>query len=234
MNTPHKKALSHPRTVRSFVRREGRISPGQTRALQKFWQQYGVEPGDKPINFDELFARQAPCILEIGFGMGHSLLTQALQNPQNNYIGIEVHRPGVGCLLAGIAANNINNIRLFNIDAIEVLQRCIPDLYLSRVQIFFPDPWPKARHHKRRLIQENFVKLLQQKLQPNGYLHMATDWENYAQHMMEVMNSMSGWQNVISGGYSLNQPVENRPLTKFELRGQKLGHQVWDLLYVRC
>lgn len=233
MKNPNSDTIKPPRTIRSFVRREGRMSSGQQRALQSLWEKYGVDLTSSQFNFEVLFARNAPCILEIGFGMGHSLLAQAIEHPEYNYLGIEVHRPGVGSLLAGIAANEITNIRIFNSDAIEVLQTAIPDNSLSKVQIFFPDPWPKLKHHKRRLIQEQFVKLLQCKLLVGGCLHLATDWENYAQHMMTVINAIPGYRNMISEGFSLNHPLETRPLTKFELRGKKLGHDVWDLLYVK-
>ena len=233
MNKSNEMSIKHPRTIRSFVRREGRISSAQQRAIETLWEKYGVELNQSPLNLIELFSRNAPNILEIGFGMGLSLLAQACEYPENNYLGIEVHRPGVGSLLAGIAAKEITNIRLFNSDAVEILQKYIPDNSLSRVQIFFPDPWPKVRHHKRRLIQEQFIKLIQAKLLVGGYLHLATDWENYAHHMMSVMNAIPGWQNVIPEGFSLNHPLESRPLTKFELRGKKLGHNVWDFLYVK-
>ena len=155
MNKSNEMSIKHPRTIRSFVRREGRISSAQQRAIQTLWEKYGVELNQSPLNLIELFSRNAPNILEIGFGMGLSLLAQACEHPENNYLGIEVHRPGVGSLLAGIAAKEITNIRLFNSDAVEILQKYIPDNSLSRVQIFFPDPWPKVRHHKRRLIQIN-------------------------------------------------------------------------------
>lgn len=221
------------RTVRSFVRREGRISPGQQKALDTLWDRYVINICPNELNLEKLFQRDATCILEIGFGMGQSLLKQAQQHPELNYIGIEVHRPGVGKLLAGLAEKNINNVKIFCADAVEVLQQCIKDNSLDKVQIFFPDPWHKTRHHKRRLIQLSFVKLLHNKLKDGGYLHLATDWENYAQHMLAVLLAAPGWRNALASDFSLNNPLENRPITKFELRGQKLGHQVWDLLFVK-
>lgn len=223
--------IKAPRTIRSFVRHEGRISPGQQNALNTLWTQFGVDVNDNELNFDSLFQRVAPCILEIGFGMGQSLLEQAKKNPHLNYLGIEVHKPGIGKLLAGISEQQINNVRIICADAVEVLQNNICDDSLTKVQIFFPDPWHKTRHHKRRLIQIKFVTLLRQKLIDGGYLHLATDWENYAQHMSEALCAVPGMENALTTDYSLNNPVENRPLTKFELRGKKLGHQVWDLLY---
>lgn len=221
------------RTVRSFVRREGRISPGQQKALDTLWHQYGVELGASVFNFAALFHRDAPCVLEIGFGMGQSLLEQAKQNPEVNYLGIEVHRPGVGKLLAELSTHQLTNVRVICADAVEVLQRGIPDNALTKVQIFFPDPWHKTRHHKRRLIQKDFVNLLKQKLISGGYLHLATDWENYAQHMLSVLTTETELHNTLATDYSLNYPLDNRPITKFELRGKKLGHQVWDLLFVK-
>lgn len=226
-------AIKPQRTIRSFVKREGRISPGQQKALNTLWRQYGVELGDTELNFTALYERVAPCILEIGFGMGQSLLAQAKQNLDLNYLGIEVHRPGVGKLLAELSANQLTNVRIICADAVEVLQRGIPDHSLTKVQIFFPDPWHKTRHHKRRLIQPHFVNLLKQKLIAGGHLHLATDWENYAQHMLNVLTSDAELHNTLEAGFSLNSPLDNRPITKFEMRGKKLGHQVWDLLFMK-
>ncbi len=221
------------RTVRSFVRREGRISPGQQKAIATLWQHFGVEINDSLVDLAALFNRTAPCVLEIGFGMGQSLLAQAQQNPNINYLGIEVHRPGVGKLLAELSANQLSNVRIICADAVEVLQKCIPDNSFTKVQIFFPDPWHKTRHHKRRLIQKEFVQLLQQKLITGGFIHLATDWENYAQQMLTVLTAEAALRNALVVDYSLNNPLENRPVTKFELRGKKLSHQVWDLLFVK-
>jgi len=176
------------RTIKSFVRREGRMTPAQKQALDNLWSQYGLELTSNKIDFSSLFNNQFPTILEIGFGMGGSLLTLAQEHPKNNYIGIEVHRPGVGALLANIAVHNLTNIRIYCADAIEVLNQCIPDNSLAEIIILFPDPWPKKRHHKRRLIQPKFIELIHTKLQPNGLLHIATDWENYAEHIEQIIN----------------------------------------------
>jgi tRNA (guanine-N7-)-methyltransferase len=264
----------HLRTVKSYVRRQGRITKKQTQALEKLGSKYGIEFQETVINFDKIFACEAPTIptafqvemrrkcsreaectnmymstetslqqnrslkgegyiLEIGFGMGQALLAMAQQNPQQNFIGIEVHRPGVGNLLSELEAQQINNVRVFCADAVEVLRYCIPDHFLSGINIFFPDPWPKKRHHKRRLIQTDFVLLLQQKLKSQGFLHLATDWQHYAEHMMAVLNTVPGFINAAGEGNFMPRP-ENRPLTKFEQRGQQLGHEVWDLVFYRC
>ncbi len=207
--------------IRSFVRREGRMTAGQKNAWEKYWPQYGLELSDSPINFADIFGNNAPVTLEIGFGMGQTLLEMAEQNPETNYVGVEVHRPGVGVVLAQLAANNLTNVRIYCADVIEVLN-CIPNNSLNTIMILFPDPWPKKKHHKRRLIQSDFVTLLQQKLKDQGLLHIATDWENYAEHIKEIMEKASGWKKV---------PPQSRPLTKFEQRGKKLGHNIWDFCY---
>lgn len=217
------------RAIRSFVRRQGRITANQTEALKNGWPQYGLEL-HQIINFDEIFNRQAPRILEIGFGMGQSLLKMASQNPEKDFIGVEVHKPGVGSLLAGIQELKLNNIRIFCADAVEVLTKIISNDSLDGILIFFPDPWPKKRHHKRRLIQAEFVKLLWQKLKINGVLHLATDWQNYAEHMLNVLSNEPDWENV-AGLKQFSPRPDTRPLTKFELRGQRLGHGVWDLMF---
>jgi len=179
---------------------------------------------------DAPFARSAPVVLEIGFGMGDSLAQQAITQSQNNFIGIEVHRPGVGHLLSLIAKHELNNIRIYCTDAVEALKHCIPDNSLDSVQIFFPDPWPKKRHHKRRLVQRPIVKLIVSKLKAGGTLHLATDWENYAEHMLEVLNACSELTNTSTNGPFVERP-DSRPLTKFESRGKRLGHGVWDLVF---
>lgn len=219
------------RKIRSFVRRQGRIRPGQQRALTDLWAQYGLEANDK-IDFDTVFQRKASRVLEIGFGMGQSLLEMATKNPEQDYIGIEVHRPGIGALLAAIAELKLTNIRVFCADALEVLERCIADGVLDTVQLFFPDPWPKKRHHKRRIVQDKFLALSHQKLKPTGKLHMATDWEEYANHMLEVMSAKSDFANLAGEGNFSPRP-DSRPLTKFEARGIRLGHGVWDLIFIK-
>lgn len=218
------------RPIRSFVRREGRMTPSQERAFNDLWQCYGLSFESHLFDFDQIFGRKANRVLEIGFGMGQSLAEQALKNPQLDYLGIEVHRPGVGALLAAIEKNNLQNIRIICADAVEVLKHCLPDASLDLIQIFFPDPWPKRRHHKRRLIQADLVKLLHRKLKVGGKLHLATDWQDYAEQMMLVMSDAEGWEN-IAGKNNFSPRPEDRPLTKFEKRGEKLGHGVWDLLF---
>jgi len=221
---------SKHRQIRSFVRREGRLTKGQQRALDELWPKYGIDNLDSKIDLNKIFARSAPKVLEIGFGNGHSFAQMAHEHPENDYLGIEVHRPGVGSLLQQIEELGLPNVRVICNDAVAVLKNCIPDHSLHRVQIFFPDPWHKKRHHKRRLIQPEFVKLIAVKLVSGGQLHLATDWENYALYMAEVMNSAPAFENVSQEGDFVNRP-DYRPLTKFEQRGHRLGHQVWDLIY---
>ncbi len=209
------------RHIRSFVRREGRMTTGQKLAWEKFWPQYSLELTDSLINFADVFGNKASVTLEIGFGMGQTLLELAEQNPEINYVGVEVYRPGVGAVLAQLAAKDLTNVRIFCADVIEVLN-CIPDNSLNSILILFPDPWPKKRHHKRRLIQANFIDLIQQKLTYHGLLHIATDWENYAEHIEEIMAPTKGWKKI--------KPC-SRPITKFEQRGKKLGHDIWDFCF---
>lgn len=223
--------LPAKRPIRSFVRREGRMTNAQRTALETLWPQYGLAP-DTALNADAAFGRHAALILEIGFGMGDSLAEMALADPASNYIGIEVHRPGVGNLLQKLVANEIKNIRVYCADAVEVLQHCIVDNSLDAVHIFFPDPWHKKRHHKRRLIQPAFVQQLRQKLKPGGRLHLATDWENYAEHMSGVMCHAEGFRSGGDARGVVERP-DARPLTKFEKRGERLGHGVWDLIFIK-
>ena len=219
------------RRIRSFVRREGRITPGQQRALQECWPRYGLE-ADARLDLAQVFGRDAPRTLEIGFGNGASLATMAAQQPQHDFIGIEVHRPGVGHLLQLIEEQGLGNVRVMREDAVQILQHCIADDSLDRVLLFFPDPWHKKRHHKRRIVQPDFIELLASKIRHGGRLHMATDWEDYAQHMVEVMSGSTAFRNCAASGAFVPRP-EYRPVTKFEQRGQRLGHGVWDLLYER-
>ena len=230
MNEPIQ--TNHNRRIRSFVRREGRMTTGQKKAFDTLWSVYGLDPGETLADIHAPFGRQAPVVLEIGFGMGGSLAQQAAEQPHIDFIGIEVHRPGVGHLLSLIGAQALTNVRLYCADAVEVLNHCIPNESLSGVQVFFPDPWPKKRHHKRRLIQTPFVQLLAAKLQARGTLHLATDWENYAEHMLQVMNSCAEYANTSTDGLFVKRPA-SRPLTKFESRGQRLGHGVWDLVFCK-
>jgi tRNA (guanine-N7-)-methyltransferase len=220
-----------PRHVLSFVRREGRLTSGQQRALDTLWDRYGVDASPGLLDLDKLFRRRAPRILEIGFGNGESLATMAQARSDADFLGIEVHRPGVGHLLMRIESLGLSNLRVLCVDAVEVLARQLPDASLNRIQVFFPDPWPKHRHHKRRLIQPDFVALLARKLKPGAHLHLATDWEAYALHMLAVLEAAEGFVNTAS---KFAERPDYRPLTKFERRGLSLGHAVWDLLFQRC
>jgi tRNA (guanine-N7-)-methyltransferase len=220
------------RRIRSFVRREGRLTAAQARALEQQWPRLGLEPGDSEIDFPRVFGRSAPVILEIGFGNGESLATIAESHPQNDYIGIEVHRPGVGSLLLRLEQQQIDNVRVICHDAAEVIQKNIPDNSLDAIYLFFPDPWPKKKHHKRRLVQAGLVQQLRQKLKVGGRLHMATDWQDYAEHMLVVMSAADGFANTAASGDYCPRP-DYRPETKFERRGLRLGHGVWDLVYKR-
>lgn len=220
------------RRIRSFVRRQGRLTKGQQFALDNFWPVMGVEFQPETLAIDTLFGRSAPVVLEIGFGMGTSLVTMAKQNPEQNFIGIEVHSPGVGACLATAHEEGVSNLRVMCHDAVEVLEKMIPDGSLDMVQLFFPDPWHKARHNKRRIVQPEFVEKLRRKLKVGGVFHMATDWEPYAEHMLEVMTSLESWANLSQENNYVPRP-ESRPVTKFEMRGQRLGHGVWDLMFER-
>ncbi|TDG15686.1 tRNA (guanosine(46)-N7)-methyltransferase TrmB [Seongchinamella unica] len=223
---------SKHRRIRSYVLRTGRMTPGQERAFKENWVRWGLEHSDGALDFDARFGRPGPRVLEIGFGMGQSLVAMAAAAPEKNFVGIEVHKPGVGRLLHSMADDGVDNIRVYCHDAVEVLQDCIADASLDTVQIFFPDPWHKKRHHKRRLIQPEFVALLTRKLKPGGVIHLATDWENYAEQMMEVLSAAGGLSNQAGPGEYAPRP-DDRPLTKFEARGERLGHGVWDLLFQR-
>ncbi len=219
------------RRIRSFVLRMGRMTPGQQRGFDLHWPQKGLLRENGAINFQQVFGREAPTVLEIGFGMGGSLLQMAQQAPEKNFIGIEVHRPGVGKLLHDMAEVDVENIRVYCDDAVEVLAQCIPDASLAAVQIFFPDPWHKKKHNKRRLIQPEFVQQLRTKLKPGGVLHVATDWQDYAEQIIAVMSAAPGFKNQFAEGYAPRP--EHRPKTKFEQRGERLGHGVWDVLFER-
>lgn len=221
-----------PRRVRSFVLRQGRITPAQFQAFEAHWSRFGLDYTDQRLDLDSLFARPAPLVLEIGFGNGEQLLHATVNEPERNFIGIEVHRPGVGRLMNGLAEANVDNIRLSNHDAVEVIERQLGPESLDEVRIYFPDPWPKKRHHKRRLIQADFVALLGTRVRPGGLLHLATDWAEYAEHMLEVVDSSSQWRNRAGLGAYSETPAW-RINTHFEKRGLRLGHGVWDLLHVR-
>jgi tRNA (guanine-N7-)-methyltransferase len=220
------------RTIRSFVRREGRMSDLQKNAIAELGPHYGLEFSSETLDIAQTFQRQAPTFLEIGFGMGGSLVAMAEAYPENNYIGIEVHRPGVGRLLANVHEKRLTNLKIFCHDAVEILKQTIADDCLDGVFLFFPDPWPKAKHHKRRIVQPAFAALAAKKLKPGGFFHMATDWENYAEHMLDVMNNAPMFVNQSLAGGAVEKP-SYRPLTKFEQRGQRLGHGIWDLVFVK-
>ncbi|ROP58386.1 tRNA (guanine-N(7)-)-methyltransferase [Enterobacter sp. BIGb0383] len=220
------------RRIRSFVRRQGRLTKGQQHALDHFWPVMGVEFSEAPLDLPTLFGREAPTTLEIGFGMGASLVTMAQARPEQNFLGIEVHSPGVGACLSSADEAGITNLRVMCHDAVEVLHKMIPDHSLTMVQLFFPDPWHKARHNKRRIVQPPFAELIKSKLKLGGVFHMATDWEPYAQHMLDVMSSMEGYTNLSPDNDYVPRP-ESRPVTKFEQRGHRLGHGVWDLMFER-
>lgn len=218
------------RRIKSYVLRTGRMTPGQQQAYQQHWATWGLSIADGMLDAHRVFNRSAPLVLEIGFGMGASLVEMAQAAPEQDFIGIEVHVPGVGKLLHSMEQQQVSNIRVYQEDAVEVLEQCIADASLDRVQIYFPDPWHKKKHHKRRLIQPAFVQRLRQKLQPGGVLHLATDWEHYAEHMMEVMCAAEGFRNVAEP-YCFAPRPDYRPVTKFEKRGERLGHGVWDVLF---
>lgn len=218
------------RRIRSYVLRQGRMSDAQKRAYEAGMQQWGLAFSASPLDFAKTFGRDAPVIFEIGFGMGHTTADIAAAHPQNDYLGVEVHTPGVGSLLKEIQVQGLSNIRIIQHDAVEVLSHMIPDHSLAGIHIYFPDPWPKKRHHKRRLIQPSLVELLARKLKPGGYLHCATDWQDYAVQMLEVLSNEHGLKNTSE---MFAPRPQWRPITKFEQRGIKLGHGVWDLVFIR-
>jgi tRNA (guanine-N7-)-methyltransferase len=221
--------MEHPH-IRSFVLRQGRVSPAQQRSLDTLMPRFGIPYAAQSLDLDNAFGRSAPKILEIGFGMGEPTAKIASAHPQNDYLALEVHPPGVGSLLKQIDAQGIRNIRIIQHDAVEVLRDMVDDATLDGVHIFFPDPWHKARHNKRRLIQSPFIAKLVQKIKPGGYIHVATDWQDYAEQILAVLSAEPLLQN--SATDYAEKPAY-RPLTKFENRGLKLGHGVWDLVFRR-
>ena len=220
------------RPVRSYVLRGGRLTEGQKRALEEYWPRFGIDDSDTMLDFHTLFGNRAPVIMEIGLGSGEATWQVASAHPQENYLGVEVHRPGVGRLLLNIEKHDIENIRVACADAAEFLRKRIPEGSLAGVRIYFPDPWPKKRHHKRRIIQPAFVRLLASRMRSGAILHLATDWEPYADYMLEVIESEGGFVNM-AGSASFHPRPEWRPETKYEKRGERLGHRVKDLLYAR-
>ena len=218
------------RPIRSFVLRGGRLSPAQARALDELWPRYGVEYRDAPLDAAALFGRSAPLVLEIGFGMGETTAQIAAAHPELDFLAIDVHVPGVGGLLKLIEAGQLGNLRVMRHDAVEVVRTMLSPGQLHGVHVYFPDPWPKARHHKRRLLQAPFVALLASRLQAGGYFHCATDWEPYAEQMLEVLGGEAQLHNTAT---AFAERPAWRPATKFERRGLRLGHGVWDLLFRR-
>ena len=229
-DAPEGSARLTTQSIRSFVLRQGRMSPAQTQALADLLPVYGIPYQAAPLDLAAPFGRAAPAILEIGCGMGETTARIATAMPAKNFIGIEVHAPGVGALLKLIGAGQLANLKVVQHDAVEVVRDMIPEGSLAGIHVFFPDPWPKARHHKRRLIQPAFVHLLATRLAPGGYIHCATDWEHYAQQMLEVL---SGEPLLTNSARDYAPRPDYRPVTKFENRGIKLGHGVWDVVFVR-
>ncbi len=221
------------KSIRSYVLRSGRMTEGQQRALEEHWPNFRLSLFDGPIaDWAAVFGREAPVVLEIGFGMGDSLLTMAENEPDKDFVGIEVYPPGAGRLVNRAAELGLSNLRIYLADAMDVLDDCIPDDSLHRVQLYFPDPWHKKKHNKRRIVRPAFVDKIRTKLFDGGQFHMATDWQPYAEYMVEVMLEAEGFANVAGEAVYSPRP-DYRPITKFEKRGQRLGHGVWDLLYRR-
>ena len=227
MNTP-----AHPRSIRSFVTRAGRTTAAQQRALDELWPAYGVEFSAAPLEPRAVFGREAPCTLEIGFGNGENLLALAAAAPARNYLGVEVHRPGVGRLMLGLQSSAVSNVRIICHDAVEVIERQLAPASLAEILVLFPDPWPKKRHHKRRLIQLPFAAMLAERLVSGGTLRLATDWQPYALQMLETLSAVASLQNLAADGGFIPRPGERTP-TRFERRGTRLGHEVWDLAFRR-
>ena len=236
MSGPDPTGQSRPgkRPVRSFVIRGGRLTPGQERAIDRLWPEFGIDvaPGSGTLDLEALFHRRAPVIAEIGFGNGNATWQTALAHPDEDFIGIEVHRPGVGRLLMALEKHRISNVRIACQDAVEFVAEHIPPASLAGIRIYFPDPWPKTRHHKRRIVQPAFIRQVAASLKPGGILHLATDWAPYAEHMTGVLAGSSEFRNLSESGDYCPRP-EWRPETHFEKRGLRLGHEVFDLLYER-
>ena len=223
---------THRRPIRSFVRRAGRLTASQQRALDELWPIWGVTYSPDPLDLDDLFGRRAPRVLEIGFGNGETLVEQAAGRPEHDFLGIEVHEPGVGHCLLALQEAGISNLRLVAHDAIDVLQQQITRASLHRINLYFPDPWPKKRHHKRRILQPPFIELCAERLEAGGSLHVATDWADYAEHIDELMSASEYFFCAERREHRGDAPLD-RPVTKFERRGLRLGHRIWDWRFTR-
>lgn len=219
-----------PKSIRSFVIRAGRITLGQKNAFERYWPEIGLSLFNGLIDPASVFEREAPLVLEIGFGMGDSLLEMAKNEPEKNFIGIEVHPPGVGRLISATSQQGLRNLKVYMADAMDVIADCIPDASIDRLQLYFPDPWHKKKHHKRRIVQPAFLQALRPKLKVGGVVHMATDWQAYAEHMLEVLQAAPGFETDFTESGYAPRP-DYRPITKFERRGERLGHGVWDLVF---
>lgn len=220
------------RPIRSYVRREGRLTPAQADALERLWPRYGIQPPTGRLALDALFGRSARRVLEIGFGNGENLLARAAAAPQDDFIGIEVHRPGVGYLLRGLEQQGLSNVRVACHDAVELLQNGLAPATLDELLLYFPDPWPKKRHHKRRIVQPAFAALVAVRLKPGGLWRLATDWAAYAEHIAEVMAAAPAFENLAVDGGPVERPA-HRPMTRFEKRGERRGHAVADFCFRR-
>lgn len=225
-------SVEHPRSIRSFVIRAGRLTDGQRRALDELWPRYGLEFGPRPLDLDAVFGRSAPRVAEIGFGDGEHLATLAARHPERDFLGIEVHPPGIGRLLLALAATDLRNVRVIAHDAVDVFEAQLPERSLDEVQILFPDPWHKKRHHKRRLIQPPFVRSIARRLKSGGMLRLATDWQPYAEHMRQVLDGELELESLAPGGGFMERSPERAP-TRFERRGERHGHRIWELAYRR-
>lgn len=219
------------KAIRSYVIRGGRMTEAQEKAFAQWWPSYGLSLHDGAISVEEVFGRVAPLVVEVGFGMGDSLLAMAEAEPEKNFIGIEVHPPGVGRLINEAGKKGIKNLRVYLADALDVLEDCLPDASADRFQLYFPDPWHKKKHTKRRIVQPDFLEHVRMLLKPGAIIHMATDWEHYAEHMMEALSLAEGFTNSC-GDYQYAERPIFRPITKFEKRGTRLGHGIWDLIFV--
>ncbi|MGH8503983.1 MAG: tRNA (guanosine(46)-N7)-methyltransferase TrmB [Gammaproteobacteria bacterium] len=225
--------MTEHRRIRSFVRRQGRLTQAQRNAIERLWPRFGLDLPSGRFDFTQLFGRTAPVVLEIGFGSGEALAQLAASAPERDFIGIEVHRPGVGHLLRLLESKELRNVRVICEDAALVLRDHVPDESLAEVLLWFSDPWPKKRHHKRRLVQPEFIRILAGRMIFGGRLHLATDWQDYARHMLATVDAGASFVNLAGAGHFSPRPP-NRPLTKFEQRGMRLDHEVWDLIYQRA